>query len=74
MPQEDLKTLRQLGSNLQGHPDALKQPFVEVSTGSLGQGFGVAAGIALSLKMDGLPNKVYTLLGDGETQEGTHYQ
>lgn len=73
-PEEELKTLRKLGSRLQGHPDALKLPGIEVSTGSLGQGFGVAAGIALGLKADGKPNKVYALLGDGEIQEGTIWE
>ena len=73
-PVEELKTLRKLGSRLQGHPDALKLPGIEVSTGSLGQGFGVAAGIALSLKIDKKVNKVYALLGDGELQEGTVWE
>ncbi len=71
----ELNTLRKLGSRLQGHPDALKLPGVEVSTGSLGQGFGVAAGIALSLKTDQkIDQKVYALLGDGELQEGTIWE
>jgi transketolase len=67
---DHLKTLRKLGSILQGHPDCLKCPGVEVSTGSLGQGLAIANGIALGLRMDGLPAHVYCLLGDGELQEG----
>lgn len=73
-PQEELKTLRKLGSRLQGHPDALKLEGIEVSTGSLGQGFGVAAGIALGLKASKKNNRVYALLGDGEIQEGTIWE
>lgn len=72
--EEELKTLRKLGSRLQGHPDALRLPGIEVSTGSLGQGFGVAAGIALGLKSVGKENRVYALLGDGEIQEGTVWE
>jgi transketolase len=67
---DHLKTLRKLGSMLQGHPDCLKCPGIEVSTGSLGQGLAIANGIALGLRMDGLPAHVYCLLGDGELQEG----
>jgi len=67
---DHLKTLRKLGSILQGHPDSKKTPGVEVSTGSLGQGLSVANGIALALKMDGAESRVYCLLGDGELQEG----
>jgi transketolase len=66
----ELKNLRQLGSILQGHPDAKKCPGVEVSTGSLGQGFSNACGIALGNKMDNRDSKVYVVLGDGEIQEG----
>lgn len=65
-----LKTLRKLGSPLQGHPDSRKLPGVESSTGSLGQGFSIAGGIALSGKLDKKSFDVYTLLGDGEIQEG----
>jgi transketolase len=65
-----LKTLRKLGSPLQGHPCSTKLPGVEISTGSLGQGLSIANGIALGLKMDKLNSRVYCLLGDGETQEG----
>lgn len=67
---EHLRTLRKLGSILQGHPDSKKVPGVEVSTGSLGQGLSIANGIALGLKMDDSPARVYCLLGDGELQEG----
>jgi transketolase len=65
-----LKTLRKIGSPLQGHPCSKKLPGIEISTGSLGQGLSIANGIALGLKIDGLPSRVYCLLGDGETQEG----
>ena len=65
-----LKTLRKLGSILQGHPDSGKCPGVEVSTGSLGQGLAIANGIALGLRLDGNAARVFCLLGDGELQEG----
>jgi len=65
-----LKTLRKIGSPLQGHPCSKKLPGIEISTGSLGQGLSIANGIAMGLKIDGLPSRVYCLLGDGETQEG----
>jgi transketolase len=67
---EILKTLRKIGSPLQGHPCSCKLPGVEISTGSLGQGLSIANGIAIGIKMDGLPSRVYCLLGDGEIQEG----
>ncbi|MEG0875168.1 MAG: transketolase [Clostridiales bacterium] len=67
---DELLTLRQLGSRLQGHPDKKKLPGVEASTGSLGQGFAIANGIALGLKADKKPNRVYSVLGDGELNEG----
>ncbi len=69
-PVEELSTLRKLGSRLQGHPDCRKLPGVEVSTGSLGQGLSIASGIALGLKMSGSSSRVFTLMGDGESQEG----
>ena len=69
-PVEDLKTLRHLGSYLQGHPDMKHIPGVDMSSGSLGQGISAAVGMALSDKMDGVSYRVYTLLGDGEIQEG----
>ncbi|WP_436513494.1 transketolase [Clostridium thermobutyricum] len=69
-PKEDLMSLRKTGSFLQGHPCAEKCPGVEVSTGSLGQGFSNGCGLALSKKMDSLSGNVYVILGDGEIQEG----
>ena len=69
-PVEDLKTLRHLGSYLQGHPDMKHIPGVDMSSGSLGQGISAAAGMALSAKLSGDSYRVYTLLGDGEIQEG----
>ena len=69
-PKEELNTLRKLGSKLQGHPDMHTTPGVEVSTGSLGQGISVAMGMALAAKHGGKSYKVYTMLGDGECQEG----
>jgi transketolase len=65
-----MKTLRKLGSPLQGHPCSKTLPGVEISTGSLGQGLSIANGIAAGLKLDGLGSRVYCLLGDGEIQEG----
>ncbi len=69
-PAEDLKTLRHLGSYLQGHPDMKHIPGVDMSSGSLGQGISAAAGMALSAKLSGEAYRVYTLLGDGEIEEG----
>lgn len=69
-PKEDLLTLRKLGSKLQGHPDMKKVPGVEMSTGSLGQGFSVSVGMALANRLDHNEGRIYTLLGDGELQEG----
>lgn len=69
-PKDELKTLRKLGSRLQGHPDSKLLPGVEVSTGSLGQGLSVAAGLAAGLRLKGGDQKVYTVLGDGECEEG----
>ena len=69
-PVEDLTTLRKVGSYLQGHPDMKGTPGVDMSSGSLGQGISVAAGMALSEKLSGDSYRVYTLLGDGEIQEG----
>ena len=67
---EELNHLRQIGSMLQGHPDMKKIPGVEMSTGSLGQGFSVACGMAMAAKLDNAPWNVYALLGDGEVQAG----
>lgn len=69
-PLEDLKTLRKLGSHLQGHPDKKGTPGVDMSTGSLGQGISAAVGMALSAKLSNDNYRTYTLLGDGEIQEG----
>ena len=69
-PKEDLVTLRHLGSYLQGHPDMKHIPGVDMSSGSLGQGISAAVGMALGGKLDGRGYRVYTLLGDGEIQEG----
>ena len=69
-PVEDLETLRHLGSYLQGHPDMKPIPGVDMSSGSLGQGISAAVGMAIAGKMDNADYRVYTLLGDGEIQEG----
>ena len=69
-PMEDFMTLRKLGSKFQGHPDMNKVPGIEMSTGSLGQGFSAAGGMAMANKLDNDPGRIYTLLGDGEIQEG----
>ena len=67
---KELMTLRKTGSRLQGHPDRVRMPIVEASTGSLGQGMSVAQGMAAGLKMDGKRSMVYCMIGDGEMQEG----
>ncbi len=69
-PVEDLTTLRKLGSYLQGHPCMQETPGVDMSSGSLGQGISAAVGMALAGKLDNKDYRVYTLLGDGEIQEG----
>ena len=69
-PKEDLVTLRHTGSYLQGHPDMKCIPGVDMSSGSLGQGISAAVGMAIAAKMSGDTYRVYTLLGDGEIQEG----
>jgi len=69
-PVEDLLTLRKIDSYLQGHPNMAMVPGVDMSTGSLGQGISSAVGMALGLKLQGKSPRVYTLLGDGEIQEG----
>ena len=69
-PEEDLLTLRKVGSYLQGHPDMKHIPGVDMSSGSLGQGVSAAVGMALSAKLYNDDYRVYTLLGDGEIQEG----
>lgn len=70
IPKEDLKTLRKTASYLQGHPDMKGIPGIDMSTGSLGQGISTACGMALSAKVSGDSYRVYTILGDGESQEG----
>ena len=69
-PVEDLKTLRHVGSHLQGHPSMASTPGVDMSTGSLGQGISTAVGMALAGKLGKKDYRVYTLCGDGEIQEG----
>ncbi len=69
-PESDIKTLRQITSHLQGHPDMKGTPGVDMTTGSLGLGFSAACGMALSGKVYSSPYRVYTVLGDGESEEG----
>ena len=69
-PVEEMTTLRKLGSKLQGHPCIQYTPGIDMSSGSLGQGISAAVGMAISAKMDGKAYRTYTLLGDGELQEG----
>ncbi len=70
IPKEDIKTLRKSDSYLQGHPDMKSIPGVDMSTGSLGQGICAANGMALAAKLDNKDYRVYTILGDGELEEG----
>jgi transketolase len=69
-PEEQLWTLRKLGSPLQGHPDRIRCPGIEAATGSLGQGLSMAVGMALAGKLDDAPWRVYCMMGDGESQAG----
>ncbi|MDO5491315.1 MAG: transketolase [Bacillota bacterium] len=69
-PPEDMMRLRKLGSKFQGHPNMHCVPGIEMSTGSLAQGFSAAGGMALANRLDGDPGRIYVLLGDGEIQEG----
>ena len=69
-PEEEIYTLRKINSRLQGHPDHVRFPFIETSSGSLGQGLSVAQGMALAAKLNHKKYKIYCLLGDGEIQEG----
>jgi transketolase len=69
-PEEQLITLRKLGSPLQGHPDRVALPGIEAATGSLGQGLSIACGMALGLRLAKSSARVYCILGDGEIQEG----
>lgn len=74
-PEEEMMTLRKLGSRLQGHPSyEFRLPGLETCSGSLGQGLGVALGMALTAKMDGMANRVYCVMGDGEQQEGSVWE
>jgi transketolase len=68
--EDELGTLRKTGSRLQGHPDRVRLPIVEASTGSLGQGLSIAQGLALGLRLDRRKSRVFCLIGDGESQEG----
>ena len=70
IPVEDISTFRHIDSSLQGHPDMNKVPGVDMSTGSLGQGVSVAGGMALAAKLDNKDYRVYSILGDGELEEG----
>ncbi len=69
-PKEDLLHVKGLGSRLQGHPDRIRTPGIEANTGSLGQGLSIANGMALAMRLDRKPNKVYCIMGDGEQAEG----
>ena len=69
-PVETLKTLNQVGTILPSHVDRTKTPGIDMSAGSLGQGVSVAMGMALGLKIQAMPNRVYSIIGDGEAQEG----
>lgn len=69
-PQEQILTLRKLGSPLQGHPDMNKLPGLEMTTGSLGQGFSTSIGMALAAKLDKSSRRIFAIIGDGESQEG----
>jgi transketolase len=75
-PVEDLQGLRQIGSHLQGHPDMTRTPGIEVSTGSLGQGLSMSVGICLALRLDGLDetSQVFTVMSDGDVQEGESWE
>ncbi len=74
LPREELMTLRQLGTRLQGHPANKELPIVGLSTGSLGQGISAAVGLALGYRMDKRKSRVYVGLGDGEMQEGSVWE
>ncbi len=69
-PEEEIYSLRKINSRLQGHPDHIRLPFLETSSGSLGQGLSVAQGMALAAKLNKKDYRIYCLLGDGEIQEG----
>ena len=69
-PHKDLMSLRKFGSPLQGHPDRVRLPGIEASTGSLGQGLSIAQGMAMGQRLDGMDALTYCVIGDGEMQEG----
>ncbi len=73
-PAEELMSLRKFGSRLQGHPDMKKTPGIDASTGSLGQGFSIAVGMALGSKLSGKGYQVFAVVGDGEIQEGQFWE
>jgi transketolase len=70
IPRAELKQVKTLGGLLQGHPDMVKTPGMEAVTGSLGQGLSIGVGMALALRLDGRPSRVYVIMGDGELSEG----
>jgi transketolase len=70
LPEDELRSLRKLNSRLQGHPDRLTLPWLEASTGSLGQGFSFAVGEAYGFRYQNIKNRIFVMLGDGEMQEG----
>lgn len=70
IPKEELKNVKKRGSMLQGHPDRSKTPGIEANTGSLGQGLSIGLGLALGMRLDGIAEKVYVMMGDGEQAEG----
>lgn len=74
MDKEEVFTLRKMGSRLQGHPDMKRTPGIDISTGSLGQGVSCAVGMAIGLKRDDSPARVFTLVGDGECDEGVVWE
>jgi len=74
IPKEELNTLRDIDSRLQGHPSKLETPGVEISTGPLGIGLSASVGMALGLRLSGGPQRVYAVLGDGELDEGTIWE
>ena len=74
IPMEELRTIKKLGSRLQGHPDIKKTPGIEAPTGALGQGLSYANGIALAARLDGLKFNLFLIMGDGELQEGQPWE
>lgn len=74
MPVEEMRTLRQIDSRLQGHPSPIDLPGVDMTSGPLGIALGAALGMALGLRMDGRPSRVYAIIGDGEANEGVVWE